>query len=200
MTIRLHPVQLIGAVGLLAACSGGSPTAAPASGALTVQLTDAPFPFDSVQRVDVFVVRVDAKTAATDSAEASRNTADSDRDGSGWTTVAEPKAKFELLALRNGLTALLGQKALPAGDYQGFRLIIDPAQSSVTLKGGQAVDVQWPGASRSGIKIQLDRNVTVGATPATLVVDFDVSQAFVMRGSAMKNGLLFKPVLHATPK
>jgi hypothetical protein len=34
----------------------------------------------------------------------------------------------------------------------------------------------------------------------TLLLDFDVSESFVMRGNAMRNGLLFKPVIKATAK
>ena len=116
-------------------------------------------------------------------------------------TLAEPKAKFDLLTLRDGKTALLGQKSLPAGSYKSLRLILDPAQSSVTLKSGAAVDVQWPGAGRSGIKVQLGKDVTVGKdSTKSLVVDFDVGESFVMRGPSMKNGLLFKPVLRTAPR
>ena len=171
------------------------------TGTLVVQLTDAPFPFDSVKSVDVFVVRIDGKQASTDLADASKATADGDKDSNGWVTLAEPKARFDLLTLRDGKTALLGQKSLPAGSYKSFRLILDPAQSSVTLRSGATVDVQWPGAGRSGIKVQLAKDVTVAKDAAqTLLLDFDVSESFVMRGNAMRNGLLFKPVIKATTK
>jgi hypothetical protein len=50
----------------VAACSDSSGTG---TGLLTVRLTDAPFPFSDVARVDVYVVRVDAKAASTTDAE-----------------------------------------------------------------------------------------------------------------------------------
>ena len=180
---------------------GAAGPGAAGTGTLVVQLTDAPFPFDSVKSVDVFVVRIDAKAASSDSADAAKATADSENGQGGWVTLAEPKAKFDLLTLRDGKTALLGQQALPAGSYRSFRLILDPAQSGVTLRSGAAVDVQWPGAGRSGIKVQLAKDVTVAKDGAqTLLLDFDVSESFVMKGNAMRNGLLFKPVIKATTK
>lgn len=191
--------------GLAAACGDDAfvddQTGPRGSGRIVVQLTDAPFPFDSVKSVDVFVVRVDAKQAATDSADAAASTADSGKDAGGWVTLAEPKARFDLLTLRDGKFATLGEKALPAGSYKSFRLIIDPAQSGVTLKSGDSVSVTWPSAGRSGIKLQMAKDVTVGKDSTTaLLVDFDVGDSFVMRGNAMRNGLLFKPVIKAAPR
>jgi Domain of unknown function (DUF4382) len=205
-TLPLAALASAAALGALACGDDGLTATSPAasgSGTLVVQLTDAPFPFDSVKSVDVFVVRIDAKAAGTDadSAEAAKDTADADKGKDGWTTLAEPKAKIDLLTLQNGKTSTLGQTALPAGTYKAFRLIIDPKQSSVTLKSGDTVAVTWPSAGRSGIKIQLDKDVTLGKdSTKTMVVDFDVSQSFVMRGLGMKNGLLFKPVIRATSK
>ena len=203
--IRPAVAALVGG-SVLAAVACGDDGLAPdalagGTGRLVVQLTDAPFPFDSVKSVEVFVVRIDGKAVSSDSADASKNTADSEKDSGGWTTLAEPKAKIDLLTLQNGKTTTLGDKTLPAGGYKSFRLIIDPAQSVVTLKSGQAVDVQWPSAARSGIKVQLDRDVAVAKDSSkALVMDFDVSESFVMRGNSMKNGLLFKPVIKGTSK
>jgi hypothetical protein len=209
----LRALAVVSAVaGTIAACGTGADDAttgvtAGQTGMLLVQLTDAPFPFDSVKSVDVFVVRVDAKTTATDSAEAAKDADDAGKDRGGWTTIAEPKAKIDLLTLRDGKTTNLGQKAVPAASYKGFRLVIDPAQSSVTLKNGTVLTatsnpgIQFPSAAQSGIKVNLDRDVRVGKdSTSAMVIDFDVAQSFQMRGPAMKNGLMFTPVLKATVK
>ena len=51
------------ALGLAVGCEGGgSNLGLGTAGEVTVLLTDAPFPFSDVQRVDVFVVRIDGKT------------------------------------------------------------------------------------------------------------------------------------------
>ena len=185
-------------VALLAVCALGavscSDSSAGGTGKLTVQLTDAPFPFSQVSRVDVFVVRIDAKSGETDAAEA----ADAS-NVSGWTTLATPGALINLLALGGGTTQNLGEATLATGTYRGFRLIIDPAQSSVTLKDGTKPPVVWPSAARTGIKIVLDAPVSLTTKGSVLVVDFDVGRSFVMRGNSVsQNGLLFKPVVRGT--
>ena len=193
---------------LAAACGSDTGTNTAGMGTLQIQLTDAPFSTDSVSRVDVFVVRVDAKQAESDSTDAARGASDDSASVNGWTTIATPKQKIELLALRNGVSTLLGDKSVTAGTYRSFRLIIDPAQSSVTLKNGTVLtstsspSVSFPSAARSGIKVQLDQPITIGAGATTKVlVDFDVAQSFVLRGNSLaQNGLLFKPVIRGTLK
>ena len=164
------------------------------TGLLTVRLTDAPFPFSEVERVDVHIVRIDARTTESTDEEAE----DAD-DMSEWTTIATPNATINLLSLANGATTNLGQTTLPTGTYDGFRLIIDPAQSSVTLKDGTLPDIKWPSAHRTGIKIQLDAPIALTENGSVMVVDFDVGRSFVLRGNDIRNnGLLFKPVLRGT--
>src|SRR5437660_5479171 len=153
-TIRLFAAFLIATVAL-AACSDSSGTG---TGLLTVRLTDAPFPFSQVKRVDVYVVRVDARTAEPTEAEAENET-----DQSGWTTVAgsssTPIGLINLLDLNGGKTRDLGATTLATGTYNGFRLIIDPSQSSLTLADGTKPPIQFPSAGHSGIKINLDQPI-----------------------------------------
>ena len=193
---------------LAAACSndgtipglgGGSET-----GTVVVKLTDAPFPTDQVKSVDVFVIRVDGRTSDVSEADADQ---DLENSGStGWRTLATPNASFNLLSLQNGASASLGSAPLGAGTYSGLRLIIDPSQSSVTLKDGTKLNgssnpgVSFPSASRSGLKINLSKPlVVVGGATTTLLVDFDVANSFVMRGNTIQqNGLLFKPVINGS--
>ena len=59
---------LIGSI-TIGAC-GGTDTAPRGMGTLVVQLTDAPFPTDSVKSVDIFVVRVDGRVEDVDEATA----------------------------------------------------------------------------------------------------------------------------------
>ena len=197
-------VALVSAA-LLAACSD---TTAQGTGTLQLQLTDAPFSSDSVSRVDVYVVRVDAKAAETESAEMADDAPDAEATRDDWTTVATPNRVIELLALRNGLTTTLGEKTIAAGAYRSFRLVIDPSRSSVTLRNGavltssSAPNVSFPSASRSGIKVKLDRPIVIEADgTTTAVVDFDVSQSFVIRGTTIaESGLIFKPVIRGTTR
>jgi hypothetical protein len=178
-------------------------------GKLTVQLTDAPFPFDSVARADVFVVRIDGKLAATDEADAASSTdASSNTDPSkGWVTLALPNASYNLLDLQNGTTVNLGEATLATGSYQGFRLILNTDQSSITLKNGtvlngnSATGIKWPSAGKTGIKIVLDQAINVVEGGTVMVLDFNLGQSFVLRGNTIsQNGLLFKPVIKAVAR
>lgn len=175
----------------LAACgdaTGGS------TGTLTVRLTDAPFPFSEVSRVDVHIVRIDARQVEPTDAEA-----EDEADMDEWVTIGTPNALINLLSLQNGATTNLGQATLPTGTYNGFRLVIDPSRSSVTLTDGTQPEVKWPSAAQSGIKIKLDAPISLTENGSVMVVDFDVGRSFVLRGNDLRNnGLLFKPTLRGT--
>jgi len=65
-----------------------------------VLLTDAPFPYDSVVSVNVYVASIDASS-------------DIDTTGGGtWVRVATPDKAFDLLTLQRGTTAFLGEAEL----------------------------------------------------------------------------------------
>ncbi len=204
-SIVIMGASVLGCV--LAACSNDNSTSA-GTGFMAVRLTDAPFPSDSVKSVDVFVVRVDVRQAAADSTAAAQDVADDSVSAGGWTTVARPDATIDLLTLQNGVTKALGAKFLTAGNYDGFRLVIDPSKSSVTLANGTVLtgasspSVTVPSAARTGIQIDLAQPLAVTANDTTSVlVDFNVGNSFVMRGSSIsQNGLIFKPVITATQK
>lgn len=190
----------------LACSSDNSGPAAPAvSGSIGLSITDSPFPFDSVARADVYVVRIDAKLAESDSggAEAGKDDdANKNEDPArGWVTLARPDASFNLLDLQNGKLSNLGQKTLPTGTYRGFRLILDTDKSSVTLKNGTVLTaanhlIKFPSAGRSGVKIELAQPIAIVTNGTQMVIDFDLGRSFVLRGNSIgKNGLLFRPVL-----
>ncbi len=174
----------------LAACSD-STSGGP--GKLTVQLTDKPFPFSEVDQVEIFVVRVDAKTSET-----TQDEAEDASDNDGWITLAEPNALIDLIELNGGKLTTLGTTTIPSGTYRGFRLVIDPAQSSITLKDGSSPNIIWPSAAQTGIKVNLTTPVVVASDSSVFIIDFDIGRSFVMRGNSIaQNGLLFKPVVQA---
>jgi len=187
-TIRRFAAFVMGAFAV-AACSDSSGTG---TGLLTVRLTDAPFPFSEVARVDVFVVRVDAKTASTTDEQAADET-----NQDGWTTVATPNALINLLDLGSGKTMNLGATTLATGNYQSFRLILDTDQSSITLKDGTTPPISFPSAGHSGIKVNLDAPIQLTEDGSVMTLDFDIGRSFVMRGNNAANGFNFKPVIHA---
>jgi hypothetical protein len=190
-SLRLFAAIALGTLGV-AACSDSSGTG---SGLLTVRMTDAPFPFSEVSRVDIWVVRVDARQSTPTDAQASNSS-----DQSGWITVATPNQSINpinLLDLRNGTTTNLGQTTLPTGTYNGFRLVIDPSKSSMTLTDGTHPAITFPSAAQSGIKINLDQPISLTENGSVMTLDFDVGSSFVMRGNTPSNGFNFKPVIRA---
>ena len=197
---------ILGGALLALGCSDSGSTSLRSSGVLVARLTDAPFPTDEVKSVDVFIVRVDARLADVTDDEANQSVSAESSSSGGWKTVATPNASYDLLSLQNGISATLGQAMLPAGTYNGFRLVIDQDKSSATLKtgmvlnGGSTPGIKFPSAGQSGIKIVLAQPVTIVAgTETDLLVDFNVDQSFVLRGNTIdKNGLLFKPVINAS--
>jgi hypothetical protein len=160
-------------------------------GLLTVRLTDAPFPFSEVARVDVFVTRVEAKKS-----EPGEDDAD-ESNGDGWTTISTPNVVYNLLDLANGVTTNLGEAMLPTGSYRGFRLVLDTDRSTITLKDGSTPDIHWPSAGQSGIKIKLDKPIELDEDGTVMTLDFDVGRSFVMRGNTIDKGFNFRPVIHA---
>ena len=193
------------ALGALVACSD-SESLGPGEGRIAVRMTDAPFPLDDVASIDIFVVRVEAKTQATTEEDAALDVEEDEAESDGWIVLAEPNEKFDLMDLRNGVTVFLGDAVVPQGNYQSFRLIIDTDQSSVTLKDGTVLtatsspSIKFPSAGNSGIKIILTDDIVVEAGVTTdVLLDVDAEESFVLRGNTiMQNGLLFKPVIKAT--
>lgn len=185
------------------ACNSDSVTGG-SRGTVVVRLTDAPFPTDSVDSVNVFVVRVDARMTSADSAAA--DSAEANASAGGWITLASPGRVYNLMALRNGIFAALDTTEVTAGNYSAVRLVIDPSRSRVVLKNGTVLSsntspsVSFPSGSTSGIKVNLAGGLNVVAGDTTsLLLDFDLDQSFVLRGNSITQlGLLFKPVIIAT--
>lgn len=151
----------------VAACNGehvGS-----TGGGTRILLTDAPFPFDQVERVDVHIVRVEG-TANADTTVNQQ-----------WQTLVEPDRAFNLLDVQNGVTALLGEAQVDAGQFAAIRMVIRTDLSSITLAGGAAASVNWAGPATQYINALVEQplSITTGGR-ANLIIDFDVGRSFVL--------------------
>lgn len=200
-TRQLRAGALLVAVAAVTTAVACADSSGPAAGPIRVQLTDAPM--DSVDSVNVYIVRVDAKPGVTDSADAANT------GGGGWTTIAEPRDTFELLSLRTD-TTVLNRTMLAGGTWNSLRIVIDPARSYVILKDGTRLDgrtnmgstgepgIKFPSAGQSGIKVQLAQPMRITSDTTVVTIDFDAGQSFVQVGSTIREGLIFRPVLRAT--
>src|SRR5690349_15126726 len=154
------------------------------AGKTSVFLTDSPFPFNRIQSVNVRIVSVEASRGVdTTNGIASQ----------GWTSVAEPNRTVNLLSLQGGVTTLIGEGDIPAGQYRAVRMTIDPTLSSVIASDGSPVAVAWGLNAPFTIYAGVENPLPVSGEGGRVVIDFDVGRSFRVAGS----GLLFIPWLRA---
>jgi hypothetical protein len=181
---------------LLVACSDRSSPGPADENATRVLLTDAPFPFDRVERVDVYVVSVSGSLTPDTSAAGS------------FVTMANPNRTIDLLALRGGVTDELGALELPEGVITAVRLTIDTDLSSITLKDGTVLTgsstpgIAWQSsAGRPVLNALIHEQIGVPDTGGTVIIDFDVGKAFItpqeINPASTDEGFIFSPVLRA---
>jgi hypothetical protein len=185
--MRVLPLLALAAVGLgsLAACDSGSASGS-ASGSTTyaVRLKDAPFPFDLADSANVAVRRVELVSG----------------DDSTESVVLYDGApiRVNLLDLQGGIDTLLTTESVPGGTYRQIRfLLADDAR--VVFADGRTFPLRVPSGQQSGIKVNLPAHAATSETDTVhVLVDFDVSDSFVVRGNPESpnfQGFLFKPVL-----
>jgi hypothetical protein len=118
-------------------------------------------------------------------------------DGTHRDTITTgPSTEYHLLSLQGGITALLGDATIPAGDYAQLRLVVD---SAMVLLDGETNPriLKVPSGMQTGIKVEFGGPVHILPGRTDLLVDFDVSRSFVLAGPPLAPiQVLFKPVLH----
>ncbi len=187
------------ALGLLAVAACDASEIGPQSpnpqtrGKTAVFLTDAPFPFDGITRVDVHVKEI-----------ALSQTLDTAAGAPGWIVVAAPDRSFNLLDLQNGSTALLGESEIPPGRYQAVRLVFDPARSTMTHADGRTIEttatpgtpgINWQAKGTTpNLFALVEEAMAIDENGEEIVIDFDVGRSFLYDGNA---GFTFLPYLRA---
>ncbi|HEV2672171.1 MAG TPA: DUF4382 domain-containing protein [Gemmatimonadales bacterium] len=137
--------------------------------ATRVLITDAPFPFDTVQSVDVYFISISASTEPDTGSNA---------DSMQWVPIVEPHRQINLLSLQRGDTALLGEKEIAAAQYKAVRVIIDADSSAIRFKDGSQAVVRWGGSGRQAIHSFVEAAMDVPDQGADIVLDFDVGKSF----------------------
>ncbi len=169
----------------LAACDASEtgPGGPSGDGRTAVFLTDAPFPFDRIARVDIHISEIGLSPQA-----------DTTQGPPGWITVAEPDRTFNLLDLQNGTTALLGEADVPPGQYRAVRVTFDPARSSMTDIDGGHPGINWQSKGDTPTLFGLvEEAMAIDENGEDIVIDFDVGRSFLPDGE----GFLFIPFLRA---
>jgi len=136
-----------------------------------VLLTDDPFPFDSVQSVQVYIVSIDVSTHPDTGTSA---------DSMHWVTVAAPHRQVDLLTLQQGLTDSLGIGFVRADQYKAVLVTIDVDSSAgIRFKNGSPAAVRWNGSGQESYGSFVEAPINVPDTGAVIVIDFDVGRSFV---------------------
>lgn len=194
---RLHLIRRLQAcvlVALGAAACGDSTGTGRAT--LTVALTDAPDAYFQKVMVGIGEIEIISASGAP-------------------TSMVASGGPYDLLMLQNGATASLASLDLEPGTYLQLRLVINSVDVTLAdgfsfADGAQSMGVIIPSGAQTGIKINLSSadgdaqsaGVEIRPGETVLVIDFDVSQNFVLLGNpdpgGVINGVLFTPLLRAT--
>jgi len=167
-------LALLAAAAIAVACyKDDVTTAVPNSGKpmAKVLLTDDPFPFDSVQSVQVYVVSIAVSTRPDTGTSA---------DSMHWVTVAAPHRQVDLLTLQQGLTDSLGTGQVTADQYKAVLVTINVDSSAgIRFKNGSQAVVRWNGAGQESYASFVEAPITIPDSGAVIVIDFDVGRSFV---------------------
>lgn len=166
------------------------------TGNVSFVITDAPFPSSMVAEANVTIDKVTIHKVASDS------TSTDSTDASGFITVSEETQTFNLLDLRNGITADFAQAELDTGMYDQMRLHVVDANVVLNDADSTTYNLKIPSGSTSGLKVKITNGLSVtGGSMTTVLLDFDVSKSFIVQGNPKSHagikGFIFKPVIRA---
>jgi hypothetical protein len=171
--IFLLALLLLGSV-ILFSCSKST---SPDKGRIAVYLTDAPSSFDAV---NIVVTQVSVHMAGNDSL-------------SGWQTISDTTAYYDLLTLQNGAEVLFANHQLPAGQYTQIRLLI--GNGSNVVVNGVTYPLTIPSGSQTGIKLNHTFTIVKGEVYQVLL-DFDAEESIIQTGT---NQYKLNPVIRVVP-
>ena len=160
---------------------------APAISPTRVFITDAPFPFDTVGSVNIYVTKIEACACQDTTAQTG-----------SWVTIATPNKSFDLLTLQQGTKAFVGEGTIEAGKYSAIRMTINVDQSSIKYNDGSNATVVWPypGSGNIALYALVEHPLAVSATGSEIVIDFDVGRSFLFNFTG-HNDFVMLPTLRA---
>jgi hypothetical protein len=140
---------------------------------LQVRLTDDPADYDKVN-IDIRDVQINQ----------------TGEDDKGWKSLAGVKpGVYNLLDLVNDKDTLLADAEIPSGRIHQIRLVL--GENNSVEWDGQTIPLQTPSAQQSGLKLNIQQDVT-GGVLYTLLLDFEAGRSIVQSGN---QSLILKPVI-----
>ncbi len=196
----LKSISIFLVVGLLfVSCSKNNNTGLD-SGKFSVYITDAPGDFESVF-IDIQKVEVKIDDNPTNSSNDTHGDSDDDKDDHTqsrddygyWTNINFTPAVIDILSLRNGVEAKLGDVNLDKGTVRKIRLTLGTRNTIVV--GGKTFNLELRNETNNYLYVKLnDRHKQRGNTTSTNMaswIDFDIAKSI-----EEKNGVYFlRPVL-----
>lgn len=158
---------------------GCSDSTSPESGQGQIKLTmvDAPAGFD---QVNIVVTRVEVHKSGSD-------------ENSGWVVINDKLETYDLIQLRNGASAVLGNNSLDAGQYTQIRLMLGSGSNIVV--NGIVFSLNVSSGTQTGIKLNQEFDIQPGLL-YELMLDFDAEHSIVYTSSEQYK---LKPVIRVVP-
>jgi uncharacterized repeat protein (TIGR02059 family) len=177
---------IIAVTAILAGCNKSDlATTKGGPGRLSVKITDDPFNINSVESATVTITKIEIRKAGAN-------------DGDPFIELLIDPVTIDLFQLRNGITEELVDLEVPQGDYDLVRLYVDDANLKIK-EIAEPFRMKVPSGEQTGIKVFIEPGIHVeGGISAELLLDFDLSKSFVMRGKMAHNGFIFKPCIRAS--
>ena len=180
---------ILAAAILFSGCNKTETTTGDGPGRLSVKITDDPFNISYIVSATVTITKVEIRKAG-------------ENDGNPFIVLSEIPVTIDLFQLRNGITEELVNLEIPQGNYDLIRLYVDEASLKIKDQPN-AYNLKVPSGKQTGIKVFISPVLIVeGGLTTELLLDFDLSRSFVMRGNmqhaAGVNGFIFKPCIRAT--
>lgn len=171
---------IIGTISLLQACKkdniSGNPTPVAGSGAVKINLTDAPGDYLKVN-IDIKQVRI--------------HISDDSTSNDGWIDLPTNAGIYDLLELQNGIdTTIVDSTIVPGGKVSQIRFVLGP-NCSVQTKDSVYHDLKVPSGEQSGLKINVHRDIPAGQT-LNILLDFDADKSIHEKGNG---DFSMKPVI-----
>ncbi|MEX2594273.1 MAG: DUF4382 domain-containing protein [Anditalea sp.] len=181
---RFLTLFLVSSVGTFTACNNDEDMGG--DGQISMQVTDAPIDAEGVTGVYITFTGIEYQ-----------------KDGGSWEIFEEFEGPvtINLLELQNGKTALLGDFNAGAGNYTGFRFLLDAESQGntsstsgcyMTFEDGTEKPLFVPSGDQTGYKAIADFSVPVNGT-VEVTADFDLRKSVAKAGAT--GMYLLKPTI-----
>jgi len=132
-------------------------------GAVSIKLTDAPFPFEFVTKANVGIAKVELKNSSGE-----------------YVVVFEGNSSYNMVNLTNGTTKTVGNSNIKKGTYNNARITLNAA--SVELSNGKSFSMNSEAQGSYTVSISPALVVEEGNT-SNILFDLNVNNSYQFKGT-----------------